>query len=86
MHEPHRSTSVDAGASRKGHGAHTRAPLGPLDIVELAVAAQLHLGLQAAHKGAVGHALLGEVLELVQNNLPMHNYKALHLVCLQAQM
>ena len=50
------------------------------------MAAQLHLGLEAAHKGAVGHALLGEVLELVQDDLPVHHYKALHMVRLQAQI
>ena len=64
--------------------AHPRAPLGPLDVVELAVAAQLHLGPEAAHKGTVGHTLFGEVLELVHDDLPMHHYEALYMVCLQA--
>ena len=70
--------------SREKEWAHPRAPLGPLDVVELAVAAQLHLGPEAAHKGAVGHTLFGEVLKLVQDDLPVHHYKALYMVCLQA--
>ena len=64
--------------------AYPRAPLPPLDVVELAVATQLHLGPEAAHIGAVGHILFGEVLELVKDDLPVYHYKALYMVCLQA--
>ena len=61
-----------------GPNTHPQAHLGSLDSVQLAVAAQLHLGLEAAHKGAVGHALLGKVLKLVQDDLPMYHHKTLH--------
>ena len=67
-----------------GRDAHPHARLRPRHGVQLAVTAQLHLGLEAAHKSAVGHALLGEVLELVQDDLSMHHDKALHQLRLQA--
>ena len=64
----------------QGWGAHPQARLGLGDGVELAVAAQLHLGLEAANEGAVCHALLREVLELVQDDLAVHHHEALHSI------
>ena len=45
--------------------------------VQLGVLARLHGCLQAAHKGAGLQSLVGEVLELVQDDLSMHHHKAL---------
>ena len=70
----------------QGRGAHPQACLGLGNGVELAVAAQLHLGPEAADEGAVRHALLGEVLELVQDDLAMHHHKALHSIRLHGTL
>ena len=46
--------------------------------IELGVAAGLHVLAQRGGKGALPHRLDRVVLELVQDDLPVHHHKALH--------
>ena len=62
-----------------------RSAAGTLDRleVELGVTAHLHGNLQAAGECRAFDGLIGEVLELVEQNLAMDHHKALHQISLQ---
>ena len=49
------------------------------------VAAGSHLVLQCTHKGAASHGLLGEVTDLVEQDLTMYHQEPLNTVSLQAE-
>lgn len=46
--------------------------------VQLGVTAEFHAGLERERKGAVLHSLHRVVVELVEQDLAVHNHKALH--------
>jgi len=63
------------------HGGLAEAALA---VVQLAVAARLHLLLQAGDKGAALHILTGEGLHLIEQDLAVNHQEALHTLQLQA--